>query len=108
MALQKTHTNDQGVDGNYWRIDEAKLNRHEFKACNVTLSLYKDSTAASNNDAPLHVESYSWNTEAPDEYTGSFDAATLDTLNYNLHERVYEKLKTLTTPIDFTTGTTDV
>lgn len=112
MSLQKTHTSSSGHDGNYWKITSLSIARGDCDAMNVLLSLFKDSTAAGDGSTPLEVQEYSWNSDDTDdevdEYTGSFDVATLDVVNQNPQERVYVKLKTLTTPVDFTTGTTDV
>ena len=108
MALQKTYTTPSGVDGNYWRITKASLDRGDVSAMNVIICLFKDATAAGDGSSELMIQEYSWNTESPDEFTGSFDAATLDVVSQNPQERIYVRLKTLTTPIDFTTGTTDV
>lgn len=108
MALQKTYTTPSGVDGNYWRITKASLEKGDFSAMNVIICLFKDSVTAGDGSSELMIQEYSWNTESPDEFTGSFDAATLDVVSQNPQERIYAKLKTLTAPIDFTVDTTDV
>lgn len=109
MALQKTHTTGSGVDGNYWRV----INFHvdpKGKILELQLGLFKDkaSSDAGNDVLEQRHFVFSYDTEETDHWTGFFEPATLDTANYNPLERIYEKLKTLTAPIDFTVGTTDV
>lgn len=104
MALQKTHTTAQGVSANYWRLE---LMRFDFdgKVAAFDLHLYKDSTARSNGDKFLESSEYFVRDTDFDTW---FAPAVLDVLSQNPQERAYEYLKTLTTPVDFTTGTTDV
>lgn len=104
MALQKTHTNDQGVSANYWRI-ESVLFYLDSPRVSLQLELYLDSAARSGGKSPLQSTEY--NVEGGD-YTTYFAPAVLDVVNQNPQERAYEYLKTLATPVDFTTGTTDV
>lgn len=105
MALQLSKENSQGHTGNYWKITALKL-EYIGEVAEVQVDLFKDSAAASANKDPMERLEYTWTTddEGTDNWTGTFDAATLDTLNQNPQERAYVKLKTLS---EFT-GAVDV
>jgi hypothetical protein len=104
MALQKTHTSPSGADGNYWRIMQINI-EHNAETVYCNLCLFKDSTASDNDKNPLDNIDFEWDQTVFDSH---FDAGALDVVNQNPQERAYEYIKTLTDPVDFTTGTTDV
>ena len=107
MALQKTVTTGQGVSADYHRISDIKfyLSDDSNPRVVIELALYKDAAARSGGSSPLSNQEYV--VESTD-YTTYFAPAALDVVNQNPLERAYVYLKTLATPTDFTTGTTDV
>lgn len=104
MALQKTHTSPSGVDGNYWKIMQLDVD-YVSQSIECNLCLFKDSTQAEAGSSALTNVTYEWGAT---EFDSHFDSAALDVVNQNPQERAYELIKTLTDPVDFTTGTTDV
>lgn len=84
MALKKEKTSEIGVLGDYWRIDMLNIDKKR-KIANGYLSLYVDSTAASDVCCmPLEAKKFQWT-------NGSFpfDIVALDennpyTIAYNL------------------------
>lgn len=104
MALQKTTTTDQGFDADYHRVDSLRIWVKDERIV-FDLQTYKDAAARTGGSSPVQVREYELS--GPD-FTTWFAASVLDVVNQNPQERAYEWLKTQTTPIDFTTGTTDV
>lgn len=104
MALQKSVTNDQGITAEYWRI-ESVLFYLDSSRVSLQLELYLDAAARGAGKKPL--ESTEYNITGGD-YTTYFSSTALDVVNQNPQERAYVWLKTQTTPVDFTTGTSDV
>lgn len=104
MALQKTHTSPSGTDGNYWKILQVEVD-YPAQRVKCNLCLYKDSTAAGDGKEAIDNISFEWDSTV---YDSHFDAAALDVVSQNPQERAYVYIKTLTDPVDFTTGTTDV
>jgi len=107
MALQKTVTSGQGVSADYHRISDIKfyLSDDSNPRVFIELALYKDAAARSGGSSPLENTQ---NIVEGADYTSYFAPAVLDVVNQNPLERAYVYLKTLTNPVDFTTGTTDV
>ncbi len=109
MALQKTATDARGNTGNYWPILELGLLPRQG-AAKVHIVMFKDAaTAAANKNGDANTAAMAGHRIA---LTGTdFDdllAAALDPVNKNPYAVAYEKIKLLTTPVDFTTGTEDV
>ena len=95
MALQLAVENEQGVSGNYWKIDTVKFNFSPIDSVVIKVNQFLDAAASAALKTPLKTLEYSLTTETPDDFTGVFDAATLDTVSYNPQERAYVYLKTL-------------
>lgn len=104
MALQKTVTNDAGVSADYHRIEDLRFN-YDDSVVRFNVEEYLDATARSGGKVPLNTTEYE---VSGGDFTTYFAPAVLDVVNQNPQERAYEWLKTQTTPVDFTTGTTDV
>jgi hypothetical protein len=104
MALQKSVTSQQGVSADYHRIQLVSLYLDDSRVL-IELSLYKDAAARAGGSRPLETKEYS---VSGSDFTTYFAPEVLDVVNQNPQERAYEWLKTQTTPVDFTTGTTDV
>lgn len=104
MALQKSITTGQGVSADYHRIQLVTLYLDSDRVL-IELSLYKDASARSGGSQPLETKEY----EVTDtDFATYFAPDVLDVVSQNPQERAYAWLKTQTTPVDFTTGTTDV
>ena len=104
MALEKTVTSRQGVSANYHRIDRLRIDADQ-SVLHFDVELYKDSSARSGGDEPLQMSEYE---VSGGDFSTYFAPSVLDVVDQNPQERAYEWLKTQTTPVDFTTGTTDV
>ncbi len=104
MALQKSVTDERGVSANYWRIESVLFYLNVPKV-SIQLELYVDAAARTASKRPLETTEH--NVEGGD-FTTYFAPTALDVVSQNPQERAYEYLKTLATPVDFTTGTTDV
>lgn len=104
MALQKSVSTDQGISADYHRIDFIRMQSDDKKLF-FDVQLYIDAAARSGGGTPIKSSEYCVEGAEFDTY---FAPAVLDTLNQNPQERAYAWLKTQTTPVDFTTGTTDV
>jgi len=100
MALQLSHELGSGITGNYWRVKNIAFDL-DTSELHCKIALYKDSAARTAGKAPISETVYHW---SGGDFTGWFDATTLDTVNYNPQERAYVKLKTLA---EFS-GATDV
>jgi hypothetical protein len=94
MALQLSHTTNQNVSANYWRIDFYQYNKVSDK-WHVTLGLYKDSSSAASNQ-PLERREY---------FIDAAAEATLKTSNKSSLTELYAAIKLLDDPIDFTSAT---
>jgi len=104
MALQKSVTSAQGVSANYYRLDNININADQTTV-RFDVQLFLDAAARSSGKSPLEYHEYIVD---GGDFTTYFATAVLDVVNQNPQERAYEWLKTQTTPVDFTTGTTDV
>ena len=101
MALQLSHEAPNGFSGNYWKIMQVEVDYNRGEAyCN--LCLFKDAAASAADKAPIYNSEWTWSGA---DFTGWFDAATLDVVSQNPQERAYVKIKAETTPIDFSTAT---
>jgi len=107
MAIQKTVTSSQGISADYHRVTDINfyLNDDANKRVVVEVALFKDAAARSGGNKPLDKTEYE---VLGADYTNYFSSTVLDVADQNPFERAYVYLKTLTTPVDFTTGTTDV
>ena len=104
MALQKTHETASGASGNYWKVMQLNVDYNQEQIyCN--LCLFVDAAASAAGKNPIGNAEWEWGST---EFASHFEASVLDTVNYNPQERAYDLIKTLTDPVDFTTGTTDV
>ena len=104
MALQKTYESDSGASCNYWKVTYLLVD-YARQAVECHLCLFVDAAASAAGKQAAHLVRYEWGAT---EFASHFEASVLDTVNYNPQERAYDLIKTLTDPVDFTTGTTDV
>lgn len=98
MALELAHEMPSGVSGNYWRIVSLQLQKKQ-NTTTVSLGLFLDHAASDADKALLHDVSYTW-AGADNPCT----VAAMDVADSNPYKLAYDKLKTLTAPIDFTTA----
>lgn len=98
MALQLSREMPSGTTGSYWKIGKLVLMKDDQTHCN--LELYLDADARTNGKEPMMTQDFVW--------AGGDNPCTVAAMDVeasNPFHLVYEKIKTMTTPIDFTTAT---
>lgn len=108
MALQKTVTDDRGNAGNYWVIRELSLDPRA-KMAEAHVVMFKDKATADankNGDANTAMMADHRTMISGDDFN-DLAVAALNADGQNPYAAAYEKIKLLTTPVDFTTRTTD-
>ena len=85
MSLQKTKTDSRGIDGNYWKIINYKINDKDLKS-RIVIGLFKDETAKSEGKDILEYKEYNW-----DGGNFPYSGTALDT--NNPRKIAYDKMK---------------